>query len=200
MAIVEGFTRGYEFQRSYSGLGDGAPLLSSFYFGFGVGKADPPDNHLLALEVLPGGQSSDLTPTAELNPASVPQGQVDLLFRDEDPTSADDEYYYRVAHYDFGAVPRYQMRDVGGRAEIDRLLPASIIGQVVGPFARHFFALCGFKLYYIGNEDHHVSRIAVRESGGRLITSLSDASKHTFGYLVGRARAWSTQLPYFDVE
>jgi hypothetical protein len=184
MATVEGTTKGYEFQRQYPGLGDGTPLLSNFYFGFGVGEADPPDNHILALEVLPGGQSDDLTPTADLSPANVPEGLIDLLFRDEDPTSSDDEYYYQITHYGFGSVARYQMRDVGGRYEIDRTLPSSIIGQVYGPVARHFFALCGFKLFFIGDEDHHVSRIAVRESAGHLVTSLSDASKHTFGYLV----------------
>jgi hypothetical protein len=181
---VEGFTRGYAFQRRYSGLGDGTPLLSNFYFGFGVGKSDPPDNHVLGLEILPGGHSEDLSPIGELSPTNVPEGMVEIFFRDEDPTSSDDEYFYTVTHHALGAVARYQVRDVGGREEIDRVLPAAIVHQVHGVRARSFFALCGFKLFFIGNEDHHVSRIAIRERNGHLITSLSDESKHTFGYLV----------------
>jgi hypothetical protein len=185
MADVSGHTKGYEFTRRYDGLGHGTPLLGEFAFTYNYrNSSDRHDNHLLAIEVLPGGQSEDLTPTADLSPASVPEGEVELLFRDADPTSPEDEYDYFINHYVFDNTPRYQIRDVGCRGECDRVLPSSVRDQIFGPLARHSFALCGFKLFYIGNEDHHVARIAVHEEEGHLITSLSDAPQNTFGYLV----------------
>ena len=181
-----GFTKGFA-EVPYPAFDGGLPLLNTFYFRFDIPTdPDPVDNHLNSIMVLPGGASEDLSPSAENNPSNVSDGRLQVMLRDAEPTSAKDEYFYKIGHNVLrGAMSgrRYQVRDIGlgPFGTIRRELPASIFPD--GAVA----ALCGFKLFYTGNRDHHVDVFQVEfiEDGKTLELGLNDANNDdVFGYLV----------------
>jgi hypothetical protein len=186
---AEDFAMGFE-ERSYGSAGGAVPVLNSFYFGYGVG-GPAVDNHLNSIMVLPGGTSEDLTPGADLNPADVPDGRLQVMFRDEDPSSDNDEYFYRTSHsLVLRGVRRFQLRDVGcvGKCVRHVSLPSSpIIGQPLGPSV---LALCGFKLFFTGNRDHHIDELEVMlDENNDLTVAFNDRNDDdVFGYLVDFAR------------
>lgn len=185
----EGFAKGFVDQQ-YGAFAGRVPLLSSFYFGYGVGGPSV-DNHLNSIMVLPGGSSQDLTPSADLTPTRVPDGRVQLMYRDKSPRSAKDEYFYQITHAFLAAtVNRYQIRDVGCRGKCQReiQLPGSNSpGPVLGPSV---LVLCGFKLFFTGNRDHHIDQIQVAiDDENKLTISFNDKNDDdVFGYLVDFAR------------
>jgi hypothetical protein len=122
IAAASGFAKGF-IQTPYPGAAGKVPVLSSFYFGYGVGGR-PFDNHLAVLSVLPGGPSADLTPGADLSPSQVAPGTVDLDFQDSDP----DRYFYRSEHVllDASVATRFQLRDVGGVGSERSALPQNV--------------------------------------------------------------------------
>lgn len=185
-AKVEGFTKGRLKERDYPTVGNGAPLLNTFYFRYDAnGQPGAIDNHLNSLLVLPGGESRDLTPHAENSPADVPDRKIQFMLRDADPSSARDEYFFKLGHSildDSLVSQRVQLRDVGA-VEVRRDLPASLFqgpgGKVLG--------LAGFKLFYTGERDHHVDEIEVTfiNNDRTLRISLNDRDNNdVFGYLV----------------
>jgi hypothetical protein len=186
-AKIEGFAKGELKERNYPSVGDGAPLLNGFYFRYDIrGQADTTDNHLNSLMVLPGGNSTDLTPNAQNQPARVPDGKIQFMLRDADPTAAEDEYFFTLGHSilrDGLAGRRVQLRDVGQAGEIRRDLPGSIFQ---GPGDK-VLGLAGFKLFYTGGRDHHVDEIEVTfiNDDRTLRVRLNDRDNNdVFGYLV----------------
>jgi hypothetical protein len=178
----EGFAKG-AVERSYPAFGEGAPLLNTFYFRFDRDGQSQIDNHLNSMWVLPGGESTDLSPNADLEPSKVSDGKIELTLMDRDPTSASDRYFYKIGHAVLSGVVsrRFQIRDLGGVGEIRRDLPESIF-QGGGRAA-----LAGFKLFYTGGRDHHVDKIEVQfiNNDRTLVVSLSDRDNNdVFGYLV----------------
>jgi hypothetical protein len=186
-AKIEGFAKGHLKERNYSPVGSGAPLLNTFYFRYDIGgQSDTTDNHLNSLAVLPGGRSTDLTPGAQNAPADVPDGKIQFMLRDADPSASRDEYFFTLGH---ALLPgnlvsrRVQLRDVGATGEVRRDLPASVFQ---GP-GEKVLGLAGFKLFYTGSQDHHVDEIEVTfiNNDRTLRISLNDRDNNdVFGYLV----------------
>jgi hypothetical protein len=194
-STLEGFATGFA-DRSYPNIAGGVPVLTSFYFGFGVGGR-PVDNHLNSMMVLPGGRSVDVTPNADLQPSNIGDGRAQLLFRDEDPSDDKDEYFFHIGHLVLNDqfARRFQLRDVGGTGEIRRRLPQAVLGPSGGPgvgaaVPGSILALAGFKLFFTGGRDHQVDEIAVLlEDDGDLVVAFNDRNDDdVFGYLVDLVR------------
>jgi len=190
-ASLEGFAKGLV-NREYPFTDRGIPALSSFYFGYGVG-GPPVDNHLQYIMALPGGVSTDLTPNADLAPSTIPPGRAELLFRDDDPTSDKDEYFYRLSHavFDSGNARRFQLRDVGGTGTINQPLPAGIFGRrPVITATPSILALAGFKIFFTGNRDHHIDQLGVMlEDDNSITIAMNDRNDDdVFAYLVDIVR------------
>lgn len=71
------------------------------------------DHEISLIQVLAGGSSQDLAPTADLNPANIPDGRLDVLMQDASPSG--EEFGYHVSHstLQIPGARRYQIRDVG---------------------------------------------------------------------------------------
>ena len=140
------------------------------------------------------GVSTDLTPTADLAPSTVPAGRAELLFRDHDPTDDKDEYFYRAAHVMLAErfARRFQFRDVGDTGKVRRPLPAGIFsGRPHVPTAPGaIVALAGFKIFFTGNRDHNIDQITVMlEDDGAITIALNDRNDDdVFGYLIDVVR------------
>src|SRR4051794_37540539 len=124
-ASIQGYGVG-SVERDYSSAARGVPALNSFYFGYPQpGK----DNHLQELMMLPGGVSTDLTPTADENPSTLPAGRAVLAFQDNDPDNfwpfSEDEYQYSASHVMLSEriARRFQFRSVGDAGTIRLPLP-----------------------------------------------------------------------------
>jgi len=188
MPNTEGFAKGFT-AVNYPGVGDGIPLLNSFYFRFEKsGSSSPIDNHINSIRVLPAGESKDLSPNADLGPSIVAPGKVELTYADKDSDSAKDRYFYKVAHSNlpFGNARRFQLRDVGCTGICERVLPKPP-GPIVAGF-EPVFVLCGFKVFFTGNRDHHLDAVSVFENNGKLTVEFNDRNDDdVFGYLVDYA-------------
>lgn len=184
MANSEGFGKGRT-DPVYQVDGEEIPLLSKFYFGFDKGGAGgrQVDNHLNSLMVIPGGESEDASPNADLPVTNVPEGRIALICQDDDADDPKDRYFYKVAHeVESGAIDRFSIRDVGCVGKCERTLP---FPQGMPSIDRGIFALVGFKLFYTGGRDHHVDEIAVFEEDGELTVKFNDRNDDdTFGYEV----------------
>jgi hypothetical protein len=182
MANAEGFGKG-KVTVNYPGTERGTPLLSSFYFRFQApGSSAAVDNHLNILRVMPPGNKTDLTPTADLPLDIAEVGKISLMYADKDADSGKDNYFYKVAHAEH-TVARFQMRDVGctGRCEQVIQLP----GVQHGFDLPRIFVLVGFQLFFTGARDHHMDEIAVYEDGGKLVVRFNDKNDDdVFGYFV----------------
>ena len=188
MPNVEGFAKGFT-SVNYPGVDSGIPLLSSFYFRFQKnGSSSPVDNPINSIRVLPAGNSIDLSPGADLGPSNVAPGHVELTYADKDPTGGTDRYFFKVAHSNLPAqgIRRFQFRDVGCTGKCEQVLP-----KPPGPILPGFepiFVLCGFKVFFTGNRDHHLDAISVFENNGKLTVEFNDKNDDdVFGYLVDYA-------------
>lgn len=192
IAAASGFAKGF-IQTPYPGAAGKVPVLSSFYFGYGVGGR-PFDNHLAVLSVLPGGPSADLTPGADLSPSQVAPGTVDLDFQDSDP----DRYFYRSEHVllDASVATRFQLRDVGGVGSERTTLPQTLIRPQRPGETPDTLALAGFQFFFTGNRDHHIDQIAVMlEDDNELFVAFHDRnSDDVFAYLVDLVRISGSPL------
>lgn len=188
MPSQEGFAKGFA-TVDYPGVDDGIPLLSSFYFRFEKpGSSTPIDNHINSIRVLPAGNSVDLSPNADLGPSQVQPGKVDITFVDKKSDSASDNYFFKVAHTNlpFGKARRFQFRDVGCVGECTQVLPKPP-GPIL-PGVEPVFVLCGFKVFFTGNRDHHLDALSVYVEDGKLTVEFNDDDDDaTFGYLVDYA-------------
>ena len=189
MPNAEGFAKGFT-SINYPGVDSGIPLLSSFYFRFEKnGSSSPVDNHINSIRVLPAGNSIDLSPNADLGPSVVAPGHVELTYADKDPNdSAKDRYFFKVAHSNLPSthIRRFQFRDVGCTGKCEQVLP-----KPPGPILPGFepiFVLCGFKVFFTGNRDHHLDGLSVFETNGKLTVEFNDRNDDdVFGYLVDYA-------------
>lgn len=188
MPNAQGFAKGFA-SVNYPGVDSGIPLLSSFYFRFEKnGSSSPIDNHINSIRVLPAGNSIDLSPNADLGPSDVAPGQVELTYADKDPSSADDRYFFKVAHSNLPSdhIRRFQFRDVGCTGKCEQVLPKPP-GHTLPGF-EPIFVLCGFKVFFTGNRDHHLDGLSVFENNGKLTVEFNDRNDDdVFGYLVDYA-------------
>lgn len=160
------------------------PALRSFRLTF------PSDREVVLMQVLPGGTSKDLSPTADLGPANFPDGELHLAFQDSSPNPpGSNEFQYYVAHSLLSQPQgkRYQLRDVGCQGECSRAIPQEAFnsgrpGHDIGP---HVIALTGFKMFFTGNRQHEIARVGVWFKKDRLHVALSDKNRDdVFAYLV----------------
>lgn len=186
MPNTEGFAKGSTLV-NYPGVDAGTPLLSSFYFRFErSGSSSPIDNHINQIMVLPGGQSVDLSPGADLSPAQVPAGKLDLMFADKSSGSANDRYFFKVAHQTVPNGRRFQFRDLGCTGKCEQVLPKPP-GPIL-PGVQPVFVLCGFKIFFTGGRDHHLDGLSVFENNGKLTVEFNDKNDDdVFAYLVDYA-------------
>ena len=189
MAVVqaEGFTRPFDPDgEAYPVFGTRVPALRSFYLGFDVGDASPGDHEIVLMQVLVGGRSEDLSPTADLNPSNIPEGRIQVALQDADPGG--EEFFYRVSHavLNIPGARRYQIRDVGCVDSCVRSLPPAIFSNGGHPAAGDpLVALVGFKLFFTGNREHELDRVGVWFRGNNLHVAMRDKNgDDTFGYLV----------------
>lgn len=172
----------------YPAFGNLVPALRNFALWF-LGETD---KEISLFGVMVGGHSEDLTPNADLNPANIPDGRLQVYIQDAEPSG--EKFQYRVSHSTL-AIPgarRFQIRDVGcgnQAGECVRQLPAEVMGeQLPGPI--HFpplLALVGFRLFFIGGREREVQRVGVWFENDELHIVMRDQSvglTDTFGYLV----------------
>lgn len=162
----------------YPVFGTRVPALHSFRLTYPA----PNDHEIALLQVLAGGDSEDLSPTAENQPASVPDGRLQVALQDANPSG--EEFSYRVSHsaLTFASARRFQIRDVGCVGKCVRQLP---LPGLPPPAIPPLLALVGFKLFFTGARDHELDRIGVWFRGNELHVAMRDANgDDTFGYLV----------------
>ena len=160
---------------AYPVFGARAPALHSFRLTYPA----PNDHQVALVQVLAGGDSEDLSPNAELEPADIPDGRLHVLLQDAQP--AGEEFGYLVSHsaLTISGARRFQIRDVGCVGKCVRTLPLSpVVGGSV-------LALVGFRLFFTGTRDHELDRVGVWFRGNDLHVAMRDANGgDTFGYLV----------------
>ena len=169
----------------YAAFGNRVPALRSFYLAYDIGDPSPGDHEVNLIQVLAGGQSQDLSPTADLNPAAIPDGRLDVTLQDAEPE--DEEFFYRVSHslLSFPGVRRFQFRDVGCVGQCVQTLPLPSLGAGPGNLFPPVIALVGFKLFFTGARDHDLDRVGVWFRGNDLHVAMRDKKgDDTFGYLV----------------
>ena len=183
---VDGFAEPFDpDSQPYVVFGSRVPALRSFYLAFDIGDPTPADHQINLIQVLSGGESQDLSPTADLNPANIPDGRLDVTLQDDDPKG--EEFFYKVSHslLDSPGVRRFQFRDVGCVGQCVQSLPIPSLGTSPANLFPPIIALVGFKLFFTGARDHELDRIGVWFRGNDLHVAMRDANgDDTFGYLV----------------
>jgi hypothetical protein len=181
---VDGFAKPFDLDgQDYPVFGSRVPVLRSFYLAYDIGDSSPGDHLVNAIEVLAGGQSQDLSPTADLSPANIPDGRLHVTLQDKDPK--DEEFFYKVSHslLDVPGARRFQFRDVGCVERCVQKLPLPSSGP--SPTFPPLIALVGFKLFFTGNRDHELHQVGVFFVGNDLHVVMRDKEGgDTFGYLV----------------
>jgi hypothetical protein len=104
--------------------GNRVPVLRSFYLAYDIGDPTPGDHEILAMGVMVGGASQDLSPNVNFPPAAIPDGRLEVELQDADATG--EEFFYKVSHstLNLPAARRYQIRQVGNVGRVVRKLPA----------------------------------------------------------------------------
>jgi hypothetical protein len=183
---TEGFTKpfepGFEFYPQFGSL---VPGLRGFYLAYDLGDPSPGDHQINLIQVLAGDQSEDLSPNADLQPSTIPDGGLSVALQDDDPK--DEEFFYRVSHSLLGisGARRFQFRDVGCVGDCFQTLPIPSVGTGPANLFPPIIALVGFKLFFTGNRDHELDRIGVWFRGNDLHVAFRDRNgDDTFGYLV----------------
>jgi len=187
VVLSEGFAQPFDADgQVYGHFGNHIPALRSFYLGWDVGDADPDDHHVALLQVLAGGQSTDLSPNADLAPSQIPDGRLHVALQDAHPGG--EKFFYRVSHsvFNIPGARRFQIRDVGCVGECVRTLPPPVTGTGLPPGPQSpLLVLVGFKLFFTGGADHHLDRVGVWFRDHDLHVALRDKNgDDTFGYLV----------------
>lgn len=165
MAIIskEGSTKPFE-DESYYTFGERVPALRSFYLAFDVGDPTPGDRELRSIGVMTGGQSQDLSPNVNFQPARIADGRLQLEFQDATPSSGE-EFYYRISHstLEIPGIRRYQIRQVGNVGEVIRKLPSEIFPDALhpSPFGRPILALVGFRMFFGVSGEHELERVGI---------------------------------------
>jgi hypothetical protein len=183
---AEGFDKPYNFDfQPYAVFGNRTPVLRGFYLGYDIGVSRPADHEVNLVQVLAGGHSEDLSPSADLPPSNLPDGKLWSLLQDAEPE--DEKFYYKVSHslIESRWARRFQIRDVGCVGECVQPLPNFSSGPL-GSLFPPVFALVGFELFFTGDRDYKLDRIGVWfDQGNDLHVALGDAAANeTFGYLV----------------
>ena len=165
----------------FPSFGSNTPALHSFRFTF----LGPTEHEIALIQLLPGGPSTDLSPEADLNPANIADGNIDLAFQDANP--AGEEFGWRVSYSTLAGVGarRFQIRDVGCTGKCVRRISLPSQGPIRPPLSQPIFVLVGFKLFFTGARDHELDRIGIWFRGNDLHVAFRDANgDDTFGYLV----------------
>jgi hypothetical protein len=171
----------------YASFGNQIPALRGFRLTYPAGR----DRELVLLQVLAGGRAQDLTPNAQTQPTSIPDGRLQVILQDDDPSG--EEFAYNVSHslLSIPGARRYQIRDVGCAGACSKELPTEILGGGSpldgGQPSPRLIALVGFKLFFTGNRAHELDRVGVWFRDKTLHVALRDESvglADTFGYLV----------------
>jgi hypothetical protein len=169
----------------YPPFGSRVPALRGFYLAYDIGDPTPADHEINLIQVLAGGQSQDLSPTADLNPADISDGRLDVTLQDAD--SEDEVFFYKISHslLDVPGASRFQFRDVGCVGQCVQTLPIPSSGPGPGNLFPPIIALVGFKLFFTGAREQELDRIGVWFRGNDLHVALRDKNgDDTFGYLV----------------
>ncbi|MCB0187560.1 MAG: hypothetical protein KDE31_25000, partial [Caldilineaceae bacterium] len=168
----------------YPQFGNLMPALRGF--GLTYSTAAPLDHKINLIQVLVGGNSQDLTPNAALNPASIPDGRLEVALQDVSPFG--EEFSYLISHSTlrFPAIRRFQIRDLGCVGQCSRPLPPEVFNSgLTPPVEQPLFALVGFRLFFTGGRDRELDRIGVWFENDELHVALRDSSGgEPFGYLV----------------
>jgi hypothetical protein len=162
------------------------PLLSTFYFNYRL--SGPVDHQINSIFVLPGGNSHDLSPDADLSPNNLPAGELTFMIANTDESK---KYSYEMAFVPFSTLPgaeirglrgeRFQYRDVGNTGTATQVIPPS-------PIAGATFVLCGFYLYFTGDRNKYLKKISILEDNGVLTIDFQDNSTSSvYGYLIDYA-------------
>lgn len=187
MSVVShrGIAQPYEEPEPYPEFGDRTAALN----GFRLTYLDS-DHEITLIQVLPGGESTDLSPFADLQPSRIPDGRLSVLLQDVGPSG--EEFGYYVAHslLTTPGARRYQIRDVGCVDECVRKVPSNVLrdpfsGLAVGAAGGALLALVGFRIFFTGNRNHNLERIGVWFEGDNIHVAMRDAGGgDTFAYLV----------------
>jgi hypothetical protein len=193
-ASIQGYGIGYV-DRDYSSAARGVPALNGFYFGY---PQHDKDNHLMELMMLPGGVSTDLTPTADENPSTLPAGRAALAFQDDNPENfwpySKDEYQYSVSHVMLSEriARRFQFRSVGDAGTVRLPLPPALLGPSHSTTGSSILALAGFRLRFPYKRERHIDKITVMlEDDGTITIGFQDedpAPEDNFAYLIDVVR------------
>ena len=182
VVTAQGITKPFEPPEPYPIFGTRAPALRSFRLTFPA----PNDHEIALIQVLAGGDSDDLSPNAENEPARIPDGELAVALQDANPS--DEEFGYLVSHSTL-TIPgarRFQIRDVGCQGKCVRQLPLpSSHPPLPDPGPPPLLALVGFKMFFTGARDHELDRIGVWFRGNDLHVAFRDINgDDVFGYLV----------------
>lgn len=181
---AQGFAKPFDPDgQDYPAFGSRVPALRSFYLGYDVGDPTPSDHERGLIQVLSGNESRDLSPTADLSPADIPDGRLDVTLQDANP--AGEEFFFKVSHslLNLPGARRFQFRDVGCVGECIQKLPIPASNPF--EFFPPILGLVGFKLFFTGGRDHDLDRIGVWFRGNDLHVAMRDKNgADTFGYLV----------------
>jgi hypothetical protein len=186
MSVVShsGIARPYEEPEPYPAFADRAAALNGFRLTYLNS-----DHEITLIQVLPGGESTDLSPFADLQPSKIPDGRLSVLLQDVDPSG--EEFGYYAAH-SLLATPgarRYQIRDVGCVDDCVRRVPSSVFrdpfpGLTVAA-GGVLLALVGFRMFFTGNRNHNLDRVGVWFEDDNIHVAMRDAGGgDTFAYLV----------------
>ena len=173
-----GAERDYVIRHDYPMSADGVPVLSEFHFEVERRPGKFKDKELRLIEIMPGGQFTDITQVPSNSPpvVEIPASTLELALVDGNAFSDDqeDSYRYRIAHHVLHGVRRYQVRATGLGSQLIRL-PPGLKARLRSTIRPHFFAICGFKAWY-PEGDHDFGRFAILEDDGDLTVSLRDKS------------------------
>ncbi|RWB93103.1 MULTISPECIES: hypothetical protein [unclassified Mesorhizobium] len=167
----------------YAVFGSRVPALRSFRLTYPAGR----DRELVLIQVLAGGRAEDLSPNAQNQPSSIPDGRLQVRLQDADPSG--EEFGYNISHslLRIPGARRFQIRDVGCVGACQRELPPEVMDSADNGDAlrRPLIALVGFRVFFIGNREQELDRVGVWFTGNELNVALRDGnSGDTFGYLV----------------
>ena len=141
---------------SLPGVSGEIPLLGPFQLAF-----YEDDHHIKKIAVWPNQVDSN----------SALLDTVTLSFRDKKPTSffGDDDKFHYFARFYLGPLFGAQLLETGAHT----LGALATFALPPRPHAASIFALVGFSIEF-ECDDHHISRVVVREEGGNLSIGMQD--------------------------
>jgi len=185
MSVVShgGIARPYEEPEPYPAFGDRAAALN----GFRLTYLDS-DHEITLIQVLAGGESTDLSPFADLQPSRIPDGRLSVLLQDAGPSGEEFGYYAAHSLLTTPGARRYQIRDVGCVNDCRRQVPSYVLRDpfsVPAVAGGALLALVGFRMFFPWNRNHNLDRVGVWFEGDYIHVAMRDAGGgDTFAYLV----------------